>query len=96
MHTKNVNSYYFNEIGVEANNEGSIVECRLYGFKLLEKTNNYLNNSIYIDNYNEEWNLRKVLRRFIWHDRIHAKAMYKMALNTFTDEYIPNIFKFDM
>ncbi|MDE6642189.1 MAG: hypothetical protein K2K63_16890 [Acetatifactor sp.] len=27
-HTKNVNAYYFGEIGVEADNEGNIVECR--------------------------------------------------------------------
>lgn len=28
LHTKNVNSYYFGEIGVDVDNEGSILECR--------------------------------------------------------------------
>lgn len=27
---------------------------------------------------NEEWTIKKVLRRFIWHDRIHAKSMVKI------------------
>ncbi len=27
---------------------------------------------------NEEWTLRKVLRRFVWHDRIHAKSIVRI------------------
>lgn len=27
---------------------------------------------------NEEWTIKKVLRRFIWHDRIHSKSMMKI------------------
>lgn len=34
------------------------------------------------------------LRRFIWHDRIHAKTMYRMAIKTFGPEHIPNVFSF--
>lgn len=30
-HTKNVNGYYFGEIGVSADNEGNILECRERG-----------------------------------------------------------------
>lgn len=40
------------------------------------------------------WSLRKVLRRFLWHDRIHAKAMYRMLRSTFADAEIPNPFCF--
>lgn len=36
----------------------------------------------------------KSLRRFIWHDRIHAKAMWRMAQKTFDDEMLNNIFEF--
>lgn len=39
----------------------------------------FLNNSINHGNYNENWTLRKMMRRFIWHDRIHAKASIKMS-----------------
>ena len=38
--------------------------------------------------------MRNELRRFIWHDRIHAKAMYRMALKTFGTGAVPKIFLF--
>ena len=93
-HTKNVNAYYFGEIGVGADNEGTIFDCRTRGFELLEKHSDFLNNNVFVGSYGEEWSLRKVLRRFIWHDRIHAKAMYRMAVKTFGVDVIPNIFQF--
>lgn len=82
-HTKNVNSYYFGEIGLEVGCEGAIRECRQRAFEKLEKAPDYLENRLRHGSYGEEWTLRKVLRRFIWHDRIHAKAMYRMAVQTF-------------
>ncbi|MFT4145673.1 MAG: hypothetical protein QM644_14570 [Mobilitalea sp.] len=93
-HTKNVNSYYFGEIGVKVSNDETIYECRKKGFELLEQHQNFLENNVVTGSYGELWSLRKVLRRFIWHDRIHAKAMYKMALKTFGGESIDNVFKF--
>lgn len=95
-HTKNVNAYYFGEIGVSADNKGSILECRKRGFALLESQSHFLDSEVYSGSYGEEWSLRKVLRRFIWHDRIHAKAMYRMAVNTFNTDTIPNVFFFDV
>ena len=93
-HTKNVNSYYFGEIGVDIDNDGDILECRKRGFELLEKTSDFLQNEVIDGSYGELWSLRKVLRRFIWHDRIHAKAMYRMAVKTFGEKNIVNIFEF--
>lgn len=95
-HTKNVNDYYFGEIGVVTDNEGNIVECRERGFAVLESQPNLLKNIVHLGSYNEEWSLRKVLRRFVWHDRIHAKAMYRMALKMFDPDVVPNIFQFDI
>ena len=95
-HTKSVNDYYFGEIGVSANNESTILECRERGFDTLEKQHDFLENKIYLGSYDEEWSLRKVLRRFIWHDRIHAKAMYRMAIKTFGYDVVPNIFMFEI
>lgn len=95
-HTKNVNSYYFGEIEVEADNAGSIADCRRRGFELLEGQGDYLDNRVCSGSYGEYWTLRKVLRRFIWHDRIHAKAMYRMALKTFGADPVPNVFRFDI
>lgn len=95
-HTKNVNDYYFGEIGVAIDHEGNIVECRERGFAVLESQPDFLKNTVHLGSYDEEWSLRKVLRRFIWHDRIHAKAMYRMALKTFGADVVPNIFQFDI
>lgn len=82
-HTKNVNAYYFGEIGVEADNEGDIVQCRRRGFELLEKQPDFLNNSVFAGSWDEDWTLRKLLRRFIWHDRLHGRAMVRMMKRTF-------------
>lgn len=82
-HTKNVNAYYFGEIGIDADNEGTICDCRKRGFELLEQTAGFLDNTVVEGSYGELWSLRKMMRRFLWHDRIHAKAMYRMAVKTF-------------
>jgi len=94
QHTKNVNEYYFSEVGAEADNEGTIVSCRARGFEALESIAGYLSLETVIGSYDEQWSVRKVLRRFIWHDRIHAKAMYRMGIRTFGADAIPDIFGF--
>ncbi len=94
-HTKNVNSYYFGEIGTDADNSGSISDCRQRGFEALEKQPDFLAIGVFDGSGGELWSLKKVLRRFIWHDRIHAKAMYRMGIRTFGKSMIPDIFSFD-
>lgn len=94
-HTKSVNSYYFAEIGVDVDNDGTILACRERGFAKLEQQPDFLQNPVLAGSYGEQWSVRKVLRRFIWHDRIHAKAMYRMAKQTFGADAVPNIFHFD-
>ena len=96
QHTTNVNSYYWGEIGIEAGNEGTILESRTRGFEILEKSDGFLVPNVLEGSYGELWSLSKVLRRFIWHDRIHAKALYRMGIKTFGIEQIPNIFNFDI
>ena len=93
-HTKNVNEYYFAEIDVEADNEGTILDCRRRGFEALEAKQSFLENPVIEGSYGERWTLRKVLRRFIWHDRIHSRAMYRMAVRTFGQTSVPNVFCF--
>ena len=94
LHTKNVNAYYFGEIGIETDNDGSILECRQRGFEALERKQDFLLNPVIEGSYGEKWTLRKMLRRFLWHDRIHGKAMYRMAVNMFGIENIPDAFCF--
>lgn len=94
VHTRCVNSYYFGEIHVDADQEGTILACRQRGFDALEQQENFLSNPVFPGSGDEYWSLRKVLRRFIWHDRIHAKAMYRMAEKTFGEGSVPDIFRF--
>ena len=93
-HTKNVNSYYFAEIDIDVDNEGTIYDCRKRGFERLEQRPNFLDNAVIEGSYDELWSLRKVMRRFLWHDRIHAKAMYRMAVKTFGVFGADNTFMF--
>ena len=94
VHTKNVNEYYFAEIEVDADNDGTIYECRKRGFEILEAKPDFLQNAVIEGSYGELWSLRKVLRRFIWHDRIHARAMYRMAVKVFSTDNVTNPFCF--
>ena len=93
-HTKNVNAYYFAEIDVDVDNEGTIYDCRKRGFDYLEQRPGFLDNAVIEGSYGELWSLRTVMRRFLWHDRIHAKAMYRMAIKTFGTFGAKNTFKF--
>lgn len=93
-HTKNVNNYYFGEIHVSAENEPDIYTCRLHAFEILEHQPDFLANRVFDGSYCEQWSLRKVCRRFVWHDRIHAKAMYRKAKKLCGDENILNSFHF--
>lgn len=93
-HTKNVNEYYFGEIEVEADNEGNILDCRRRGFEALEQKENFLENKVFDGSWGESWTLRKLLRRFIWHDRIHAKAMYRLACRLWGSEAVCDKFSF--
>ena len=95
-HTKSVNSYYFGEISVEADNSPDIFSCRQKAFETLEQQADFLKNVVLVGSYGEEWSLRKVCRRFIWHDRIHAKAMYKTAIKLCGIENVKNPFCFEL
>ena len=94
VHTKNVNAYYFGEIEVNADNEGTILECRKRGFETLEQRGDFLSHPVVEGSYGESWSLRKMLRRFLWHDRIHAKAMYRMVVRMLGKDAVPNVFYF--
>lgn len=95
VHTKNVNAYYFGEVGVECDNDGDILSARERGFDLLESGSDFLRNKVFDGSYGEKWSIKKVLRRFIWHDRIHAKAMYRAARCIFGTKGVSDVFLFD-
>lgn len=79
-HTNGVTSYYLGEIGLEWENLPDIYENRVRALEALEKIPDFLERPALEGSYGEWWSLRKAMRRFLWHDRIHARAMYRMAV----------------
>lgn len=76
-HIVNVQNYYLNQIGTEMNiaDELRLNRMEFIG-KLKEK---YLKegNKLY-RNESEDWTIKKLIRRTIWHDRIHIRAIERM------------------
>lgn len=93
-HVKNVNGYYFAEIAASLDSNEGLSEGREQGFRKLEARADYLCNEIVDGSFGEQWTLRKVMRRFIWHDAIHARAMYRRARQVFPENEISNPFCF--
>lgn len=94
MHTNEVTSYYIGEIGIQFKNSPDIYENRINGLKCIESVPNVLENQVFKGSYDEFWSLKKVMRRFIWHDRIHAKSMYRMGVSLWGKSTIANPFCF--
>jgi len=78
-HVNNVAAYYTGEIGARHQNIPDITENRALALACVEALPEYLAAGVFKGSYDEYWSLRKVLRRFIWHDRIHARAMQRHA-----------------
>jgi len=93
-HTNDVTDYYVGEIGADIYNVANIVDNRIKALESIEAQENFLQNQVFDGSYGEQWSLRKVLRRFIWHDRIHGKAMYRMAAKLWKEDTLVNPFFF--
>lgn len=78
-HTNSVTSYYTGAFGLETENVADIYANRMQALSELEALPDFLSDKVYIAPDGESWTMRKVLRRFLWHDRIHAKAMWRTA-----------------
>ena len=85
VHTNGVTAYYLGEIGLDWENAEHMADNRERALDALERTEGFLTRPAQEGSYGEWWSLRKVMRRFIWHDRIHAKAMYRMARRIWGD-----------
>jgi hypothetical protein len=59
------------------NSELDFVRTRGYCLDQIEKMFAKNGNSQLFEVDNEQWTLKKILRRFIWHDRIHGKAIVR-------------------
>lgn len=78
-HTNQTTAYYAAAFGIELENVPDIYGNRLQVLEELESLEDFRSARVYTAPDGELWTMRKVLRRFLWHDRIHAKAMWRTA-----------------
>ena len=93
-HTNNTLAYYANAVGVPFENEGGLLENRKRFFRAFESAPDFLSPRVFTDADGELWTRKKVLRRILWHDRIHAHALYRLAITFWSKERIENPFCF--
>lgn len=91
-HTNGVSNYYIGELGTAFENLPDILENRALALQMAESLPDFLQNRVTAGSFGELWSLKKALRRFLWHDRIHAKALWRMARRIWPD--IPDPFCF--
>jgi len=78
-HVKNCQYYYLSRTKIEfEGKEKEFVKIRGFCLRKIEELYRKYNNSLIFETDNELWTVRKILRRFIWHDRIHGKAMVRI------------------
>ena len=65
-HVNQTTAYYAAAFGIKLENLPELLE-------------DFLSGRVHTAPDGEEWTLRKLLRRFLWHDRIHARAMWRTA-----------------
>jgi len=95
LHIDVVCWYYLSRIGIDEKFEhGKLIKNRIKCMKLLQT--NYSAKAFGIFKIDgEDWTETKVLRRFLWHDRIHAKALYRHGLKMgMTAKELANPFHF--
>ena len=71
------NRYEFDLMGLK------VIDLSGNGYTVLHWLSILLENRVFEGSWDECWTLRKLLRRFIWHDRIHGRAMVRMMERTF-------------
>lgn len=93
-HTNRTLSYYATGIGLAFENEGGLLGNRKRLFRAIEATPNFLLPRVTEAPDGELWTLRKLMRRLVWHDRIHARALWRNAVTFWQKERIQNPFFF--
>ncbi len=79
-HICDVQQYYLGQVGLETDIDLDIIKGRKNTIDELIKKYKEEGNRVF-KNKEEYWSIRKVMRRLIWHDRIHAKAIKRMEIN---------------
>jgi hypothetical protein len=79
-HVNRTQYYYVSRAGIRSQeySEPDFVRTRRYCLDQIQKMFVQNGNSQLFEVDNEQWTLKKILRRFIWHDRIHGKAIVRI------------------
>lgn len=76
-HIVNCQQYYLESIGIPFKVQGDLRRSRTRVVDTIRQRYCAQGNALYSTS-DEEWTIRKVIRRIIWHDRIHARAISRM------------------
>jgi len=77
-HVKRCQYYYLSRMKIAEQTEDDFMTIRDFCLAKLESIYRENNNAPEHEIDNERWTLKKVLRRYVWHDRIHGKAMTRI------------------
>ncbi len=78
-HVKRCQYYYLSRTKITFDKkEEDFIKIREFCIAKIEKLYRVNNNSLIFNVEDEPWTLKKILRRFIWHNRVHAKAMTRV------------------
>lgn len=92
-HVNNCTGYYTAALGAECPIQPRCYDTRLLGLEAVEALPGYLTMGIHTAPDGEAWTPRKLIRRYLWHDRIHARALFRRT-QTLWDSQIPDPFRF--
>lgn len=92
-HVNNCTGYYIAGLGAECDILPGCCATRLGALAAAEALPGFLDMSPHQAEDGELWTPRKLLRRFLWHDRIHARAMFRRGWANW-GEQIPDPFGF--
>lgn len=77
-HMDGIAEYYLSRIGICDDLGGGVVERRWRAVAIVRARVDSISDLYDADG--ESWTLAKVLRRFVMHDRMHAKALWRLGL----------------
>ena len=80
--------------GVNLGESQGLLADRKRLFWGLERQPGYLDGRLVTGPDGELWTLRKLLRRLLWHDALHGRALYRKAVTFWQKERIKNPFGF--
>ena len=80
--------------GVDLGEGQGLLADRKRLFSWLEAQPEFLANRLYTASDGEQWTLKKLLRRLLWHDALHGRALYRKAITFWQRERIKNPFGF--